>query len=99
MPRQARDKHREILKKCRFLAGAAAFAFRQVGEMAGIVDIMSWWTFTDIFEEGGTRKPPFLGPGSYENAQFTDTGSEQTLKKVKGKGVLRRFSRGSGQER
>jgi len=32
---------------------AAAFAFRQVGELNDDLDVMSYWTFTDIFEEGG----------------------------------------------
>eukprot|EP00947_MAST-08B_sp_MAST-8B-sp1_P006098 g6098.t1 len=32
--------------------GAAAFAFRTVGELDGVTDVLSWWTFTDIFEEG-----------------------------------------------
>ena len=33
-------------------SGAAAFAFRSVGEAAGITDVLSWWSFTDVFEEG-----------------------------------------------
>lgn len=32
--------------------GAAAFAFRTIGELDGVTDVLSWWTFTDIFEEG-----------------------------------------------
>ena len=31
--------------------GAAAFAFRTVGALDGITDVLSWWTFSDIFEE------------------------------------------------
>jgi len=38
---------------------AAAFAFRSVGELDGIVDVLSWWTFTDIFEEGGLPRTEF----------------------------------------
>ena len=33
------------------VAGAAAFAFRTIGELDGVTDVLSWWTFTDIFEE------------------------------------------------
>lgn len=29
-------------------AGAAAFAFRSVAEMDGVLDVMSWWTFSDV---------------------------------------------------
>ncbi|CAB9527953.1 Beta-xylosidase [Seminavis robusta] len=32
--------------------GAAAFVFRAIPPLEGIVDILSWWTFTDVFEEG-----------------------------------------------
>ena len=33
---------------------AAAFIFRQIGALTSQgVDTLSWWTFTDIFEEGG----------------------------------------------
>lgn len=38
---------------------SAAFAFRSVGELAGVLDVMSWWTFSDIFEEGGFPKTEF----------------------------------------
>lgn len=27
----------------------------------GLVDMMSWWTLSDVFEEGGVRKQPFDG--------------------------------------
>jgi len=37
---------------------AAAFAFRQVANIQD-VDVFSWWTFTDIFEEGWMRSQPF----------------------------------------
>lgn len=36
----------------------AAFAFRQVAAIQD-VDLFSWWTFTDIFEEGWMRSAPF----------------------------------------
>eukprot|EP00036_Acanthoecidae_sp_10tr_P004927 CAMPEP_0182928404 /NCGR_PEP_ID=MMETSP0105_2-20130417/15568_1 /TAXON_ID=81532 ORGANISM="Acanthoeca-like sp., Strain 10tr" /NCGR_SAMPLE_ID=MMETSP0105_2 /ASSEMBLY_ACC=CAM_ASM_000205 /LENGTH=645 /DNA_ID=CAMNT_0025066407 /DNA_START=9 /DNA_END=1946 /DNA_ORIENTATION=+ len=32
---------------------AAPFIFRQVGELSQELDVMSYWTFTDVFEEGG----------------------------------------------
>ena len=32
-------------------SGAAAFAFRTIGELEGTVGLLSWWTFSDIFEE------------------------------------------------
>ena len=38
---------------------AAAFIFRQVGELAGVVDMLSWWTFTDVFEEAGIPTSEF----------------------------------------
>ena len=34
-------------------SASAAFAFRTIPALDGIVDILSWWTFTDVFEEGG----------------------------------------------
>ena len=34
------------------VSGAAAFAFRTIGALDGITDVLSWWTFSDIFEEG-----------------------------------------------
>ena len=41
----------------------AAFIIQTVGEMSGIVDISSYWTFTDVFEEGGDTDPkPYLNP-------------------------------------
>ena len=32
--------------------GAAAFVFRAIGALENVTDVLSWWTFTDIFEEG-----------------------------------------------
>lgn len=40
-------------------AGAAAFAFQEFGQLDGHTDILSWWTFTDVFEEGGLPKSEF----------------------------------------
>eukprot|EP00937_MAST-01D_sp_MAST-1D-sp2_P005125 g5125.t1 len=40
-------------------AAAAAFAFRAVPALAGVVDLLSWWTFTDVFEEGGFPSTEF----------------------------------------
>ena len=40
-------------------SAAAAFIFRQVPALAGHVDVLSWWTFTDVFEEGGLPKQEF----------------------------------------
>mmetsp|Transcript_44985 Transcript_44985/g.106848 ORF Transcript_44985/g.106848 Transcript_44985/m.106848 type:complete len:629 (+) Transcript_44985:110-1996(+) len=37
---------------------AAAFIFRQIAALEG-VDMLSWWTFTDIFEETWMRSAPF----------------------------------------
>jgi len=39
-------------------AAAAAFILREVAAL-GEVDLLSWWTFTDIFEEGWMRATPF----------------------------------------
>ena len=33
-------------------SGAAAFAFRTISELEGVVSLLSWWTFSDVFEEG-----------------------------------------------
>jgi xylan 1,4-beta-xylosidase len=40
---------------------ASAFAIFNIQDVYGIPDIMSWWTFTDIFEEGGFNSMPFQG--------------------------------------
>ena len=34
-------------------SAAAAFAFKTIGDLDGTPDVMSWWTFSDVFEEGG----------------------------------------------
>jgi xylan 1,4-beta-xylosidase len=40
---------------------AAAFIFRNVPLLHDVVDIWSYWTFTDIFEESGMHSAPFEG--------------------------------------
>ena len=32
-----------------------------IAQCDGLVDMMSWWTFSDVFEEGGVRREPFVG--------------------------------------
>jgi xylan 1,4-beta-xylosidase len=34
---------------------------RDISECDGQVTLMSWWTFDDVFEEGGVKKEPFDG--------------------------------------
>eukprot|EP01132_Coremiostelium_polycephalum_P002860 gene2860-3554_t len=38
---------------------ASAFAVFNIIDCYGIADIFSWWTFTDVFEEGGQQSVPF----------------------------------------
>ena len=40
---------------------AASFIIKTVGEMDGMVDMYSYWTFTDIFEEFCFQSTPFHG--------------------------------------
>merc|ERR1719238_78948 len=40
---------------------AAAFIFRNVPLLSNVIDIWSYWTFTDIFEESGMHGAPFAG--------------------------------------
>jgi xylan 1,4-beta-xylosidase len=42
-------------------AAAAAFVFRAVGELNDYVEMYSYWTFSDVFEEGGLPEVEFLG--------------------------------------
>jgi xylan 1,4-beta-xylosidase len=42
---------------------SAAFIFFQAFANNGIVDLMSWWPFSDIFEEGGLYPVPFDAAG------------------------------------
>eukprot|EP00928_Gymnodinium_smaydae_P066544 TRINITY_DN49537_c0_g1_i1.p1 TRINITY_DN49537_c0_g1~~TRINITY_DN49537_c0_g1_i1.p1 ORF type:complete len:532 (-),score=72.86 TRINITY_DN49537_c0_g1_i1:69-1664(-) len=39
-------------------SSAAAFVFRQIG-LLDRLDMLSWWTFTDVFEEDWMRSTPF----------------------------------------
>ena len=41
------------------VATAAAFIFRTVSELNDHLDIYSYWTFTDVFEEGGLPREEF----------------------------------------
>lgn len=38
---------------------AAAFLFKNIYDMNGNVDFISWWTFSDIFEEPGQYSSPY----------------------------------------
>lgn len=38
---------------------ASSFIVKTVSDVHGIVDLFSWWTFTDIFEEGGQESTVF----------------------------------------
>jgi len=38
---------------------ASSFIVKNVVDVNGIVDLLSWWTFTDIFEEGGQQSEVF----------------------------------------
>jgi xylan 1,4-beta-xylosidase len=40
---------------------AAAFVFRNLPQLEGILDVWSYWTFTDVFEENGMHSAPFEG--------------------------------------
>jgi xylan 1,4-beta-xylosidase len=40
---------------------AAAFVFRNLPLLHGVIDVWSYWTFTDIFEENGMHSAPFGG--------------------------------------
>eukprot|EP00658_Telonema_sp_P-2_P069202 TRINITY_DN58304_c0_g1_i1.p1 TRINITY_DN58304_c0_g1~~TRINITY_DN58304_c0_g1_i1.p1 ORF type:complete len:309 (-),score=66.97 TRINITY_DN58304_c0_g1_i1:189-1115(-) len=40
---------------------AAAFIFRNIPLLHNVVDVFSYWTFTDIFEENGMHSAPFDG--------------------------------------
>lgn len=43
---------------------AAAFAVYQAFSVNGVVDALSWWVFSDLFEEEGLRSDPFDVSGS-----------------------------------
>ena len=38
---------------------AAAFIFRTVGDLNDEIDMYSYWTFSDVFEEGGLPRVEF----------------------------------------
>lgn len=40
---------------------AAAFVVKSVLDVDGVVDVLSYWTFSDIFEEHGMKSEPFNG--------------------------------------
>jgi len=39
---------------------ASSFLFHVLHDVQGLVDLLSWWTFTDIFEEQGQSSIPFF---------------------------------------
>ncbi|HEX7729315.1 MAG TPA: glycosyl hydrolase family 39 [Terracidiphilus sp.] len=49
-----------------------------INQCDGLVDMMSWWTFDDVFEEGGPKREPFDGgfgliaPGMIKKPSFYD---------------------------
>jgi xylan 1,4-beta-xylosidase len=51
---------------------------RDISQCDGQAKIMSWWTFDDVFEEGGVKKEPFDGgfgliaPGRIKKPSFYD---------------------------
>ncbi len=51
---------------------------RDISQCDGFVDMMSWWTFDDVFEEGGVKAEPFEGsfgliaPGMIKKPSFYD---------------------------
>lgn len=38
---------------------ASAFIVQNVADLDGQLDVLSWWTFSDLFEEGGFQPDPF----------------------------------------
>ena len=42
-------------------SSAAAFVFRMIGDLDGVVDVLSFWAFSDIFEEQGLPGKEFSG--------------------------------------
>ncbi len=51
---------------------------RDISQCDGSVNMMSWWTFDDVFEEGGVKREPFDGgfgliaPGRIKKPSFYD---------------------------
>ena len=54
------DRFSTVFDRFLWHSASAAFAFRTIPHLDGVVDILSWWTFTDVFEEGGAKESPFL---------------------------------------
>lgn len=62
---------------------------RDISQCDGSVDLMSWWTFDDVFEEGGVTREPFDGgfgliaagrikkPSFYDFAVLHELGEER----------------------
>uniref|UniRef100_A0A7S4MRI3 Glycosyl hydrolases family 39 N-terminal catalytic domain-containing protein n=1 Tax=Vannella robusta TaxID=1487602 RepID=A0A7S4MRI3_9EUKA len=44
---------------------AAAFIAKNAHDLEPYVDLMSWWTFSDIFEEQGFSSIPFMDPNGW----------------------------------
>lgn len=47
---------------------ASAFIIFNIQDVYGLPDIMSWWTFTDIFEEQGFNSQAYWGNWGLVNA-------------------------------
>jgi xylan 1,4-beta-xylosidase len=51
---------------------------RDISQCDGLVQMMSWWTFDDVFEEGGVKKAPFengfglIAPDKIKKPSFYD---------------------------
>ena len=51
---------------------------RDISQCDGLVQLMSWWTFDDVFEEGGVKKEPFengfglIAPDRIKKPSFYD---------------------------
>ncbi len=51
---------------------------RDISQCDGLVNLMSWWTFDDVFEEGGVKKQPFengfglIAPDRIKKPSFYD---------------------------
>jgi xylan 1,4-beta-xylosidase len=49
------------MKESRDTIFAGAGLANTIRQCDGMVDMMSWWTFSDVFEEGGPISRPFIG--------------------------------------
>ena len=54
-------------------SAAAAMAFKTVGDLDGVTNIMSWWTFSDVFEEGGFPTKEFTDVSQQRKSEQTTT--------------------------